>query len=80
MNSSSTHPRVFTLPERVHIAKTLKTFGLGYVRLPGITTGPACLGFQHGCTCGCTSRPLDAPVVPVQPWTPKAARHQQKAA
>ena len=76
MDDAHTQPRTFTLPERIRIARAFKDFGLGHVRLPGITTtGQPCLGYQHGCTCGCKAKPDEARTQPAQPWQPRPARN-----
>lgn len=75
MDPTRTQPRTLTLPERVALARNLKRFGLGHVRLPNLTTSQRpCLGYQHGCTCGCTPKPKPVAQAPRQPWDPRPAR------
>lgn len=77
MNEADTEPRPLTLPERVHIARSLRNMGLGDLRLPGITTttGTVHHGKQFGCICDrCTKRPDQASVQPAQPWEPRPAK------
>lgn len=80
VDDARTHPRHFTLRDRIHIARALKAHGLGDVRLPGITSGPVCHGKARGCTCpDCTTTTEPAPLAPAQPWDAKPARHQRAA-
>lgn len=81
VDDARTHPRHFTLRDRIHIARALHAHGLGDLRLPGITSGTVCHGKAHGCTCpDCTTTKKVAPPSPAQPWEAKAPRHQQEAA
>lgn len=75
MDTSATQPRTFKLPERVAIARRLKAFGLEHIRLPGITTGPICMGYANACHCAeCTADPKAADAQPAQPWEPRASK------
>lgn len=75
MDTAHTRPRTLTLPERVHLARTLKQHGLGHIRLPGLTAGPTCLGYAHCCQCpDCTADPQTAEAPAPQPWEPRAKR------
>lgn len=73
MDDAQTRPRTLDLPDRVRLARALHAHGLGLIRLPGLTSRP-CLGYQHGCTCGCKAKPDPAPEQPAQPWEPRAAK------
>lgn len=81
MDDAQTKPRNLTLPERIHLTRTLNNFGLGHVRLPGITTTRTpCHGHANCCPCpDCTTTPQPANAQPAQPWQPRPARLKDAA-